>query len=135
MLTAKDGEYDEAEALDTGADDFLRKPFSFVVLLARLRALTRRAAPPRPATPSRNRDGSLSMDPAAIMVRRGDTKIELTRREFAVLKMLLRADGDAVPLQEIIDRVWGFDNEPASSFCIRLARCTSATSARRSTTR
>lgn len=112
MLTAKDGDYDEAEALDTGADDFLRKPFSFVVLLARLRALARRGAPERPAI---LQIGSLSLDPAAASVHRDGQAIELTRREYAVLEMLLRAGGDAVRRQDIIDRVWGFDDEPASN--------------------
>ena len=112
MLTAKDGEYDEAEALDTGADDFLRKPFSFVVLLARLRALARRGAPARPAI---LQTGSLTLDPAAASVQRDGVAIDLTRREFAVLEMLLRANGDAVRRQDIIDRVWGFDDEPASN--------------------
>jgi two-component system OmpR family response regulator len=112
MLTAKDGEYDEAEALDTGADDFLRKPFSFVVLLARLRALARRGAPARPAI---LQVGSLTLDPAAAAVDRSGVSIELTRREFAVLEMLLRAGGDAVRRQDIINRVWGFDDEPASN--------------------
>jgi len=112
MLTAKEGDYDEAEALDTGADDFLRKPFSFVVLLARLRALARRGAPARPAV---LRVGTLALDPAAATVQRRDTMIDLTRREFAVLEMLLRAQGDAVRRQDIIDRVWGFDDEPASN--------------------
>ena len=112
MLTAKDGEYDEAEALDTGADDFLRKPFSFVVLEARLRALVRRGAPPRPAVLA---FGSLELDPATTEVRRGETLIELTRREYSVLEMLLRAGGDPVRRQDIIERVWGFDDEPASN--------------------
>ncbi len=112
MLTAKDGEYDEAEALDTGADDFLRKPFSFVVLLARLRALARRGAPARPAI---LQVGTLTLDPAAAAVDRSGVSIELTRREFAVLEMLLRAGGDAVRRQDIINRVWGFDDEPASN--------------------
>lgn len=112
MLTAKDGEYDEAEALDTGADDFLRKPFSFVVLLARLRALARRGAPARPAI---LQVGSLTLDPAAAAVDRNGVSIELTRREFAVLEMLLRAGGDAVRRKDIINRVWGFDDEPASN--------------------
>jgi two-component system OmpR family response regulator len=112
MLTAKDGEYDEAEALDTGADDFLRKPFSFVVLLARLRALARRGAPARPAI---LQVGSLSLDPAAAAVQRDGVAIDLTRREFAVLEILLRANGDAVRRQDIIDRVWGFDDEPSSN--------------------
>jgi len=112
MLTAKDGEYDEAEALDTGADDFLRKPFSFVVLLARLRALARRGAPARPAI---LQVGSLTLDPAAAAVDRSGVSIELTRREFAVLEILLRAGGDAVRRKDIINRVWGFDDGPASN--------------------
>ena len=112
MLTAKDGEYDEAEALDIGADDFLRKPFSFVVLLARLRALVRRGTPARPAVLE---IGSLTLDPAAGAVARAGTPIELTRREFAVLEMLMRADGDPVRRNDMLDRVWGFDAEPASN--------------------
>lgn len=116
MLTAKDGEFDEAEALDTGADDFLRKPFSFVVLMARLRALVRRGAPPRPTV---LRCGGLALDPITSTVSRtrdGDAvEIELTRREYAVLEMLMRADGNAVRRQDIKDRVWGMDDEPASN--------------------
>ena len=112
MLTAKDGELDEAEALDTGADDFLRKPFSFAVLLARLRALVRRGAPARPAVLT---CGSLRLDPAAAEVTRFGDRIQLTRREYALLDLLLRADGDPVRRQDIIDRVWGLDDEPASN--------------------
>ncbi len=112
MLTAKDGDLDEAEALDTGADDFLRKPFSFAVLLARLRALVRRGAPARPTV---LRCGSLQMDPAAAAVSRDGVAIDLTRREYAVLEMLLRADGDPVRRRDIVDRVWGIDDEPASN--------------------
>ena len=116
MLTAKDGEFDEAEALDIGADDFLRKPFSFVVLLARLRALARRGAPARPAV---LRCGPLRLDPATATVTRdgpdGPVPIELTRREQAVLEVLLRADGRAVERQVILDRVWGIDADPASN--------------------
>ncbi|MEO1058390.1 MAG: response regulator transcription factor [Actinomycetota bacterium] len=112
MLTAKDGEYDEAEALDTGADDFLRKPFSFVVLLARLRALARRRGGERPAVLE---CGSLRLDPATAEVSRHGAPIDLTRREMALLEVLLRADGDAVPRSTIIDHVWGIDDEPASN--------------------
>ena len=112
MLTAKDGEFDEAEALDTGADDFLRKPFSFVVLSARLRALVRRGAPARPAILE---CGSLRMDPATSEVTRSGAAIELTRREYSLLEMLLRADQNVVGRQEILDRVWGMDDEPASN--------------------
>jgi DNA-binding response OmpR family regulator len=106
ILTAKDGEFDEAEALDTGADDFLSKPFSFVVLLARLRALIRRGAPPRPNVLS---VGDLSLDPAARRVHRGDTEIRLTAREFALLEFLVRKDGDVASKSDILDHVWGID--------------------------
>jgi two-component system OmpR family response regulator len=112
MLTAKDGDLDEAEALDTGADDFLRKPFSFAVLLARLRALARRGAPARPAVLA---CGSLRLDPAAAQVSRFGDPVQLTRREYALLDMLLRANGDPVRRQDILDRVWGLDDEPASN--------------------
>lgn len=112
MLTAKDGEFDEAEALDTGADDFLKKPFSFVVLQARLRALVRRGAPARPTV---LRCGDLELDPATSIVSRNDQEIELTPREYGVLEMLLRAGGNPVGRQAIRDRVWGIDDEPASN--------------------
>jgi DNA-binding response OmpR family regulator len=104
MLTAKDGEHDEAEALDIGADDYLRKPFSFVVLAARLRALVRRGGGPRPAV---LRAGDLDLDPAGRTCHRAGEPIELTRREFDLLEALMRADGDPVPKVELLDRVWG----------------------------
>ena len=106
MLTAKDGEYDEAEGLDSGADDYLRKPFSFVVLLARLRALVRRGAAVRPALFS---IGDLRLDLASRQCRRGETDIELTPREFALLEALAAEPGRAVTKQDLIDRVWGLD--------------------------
>ena len=106
VLTAKTGEYDEAEALDTGADDFLSKPFSFVVLLARLRALLRRGSTPRPPTLSA---GSLVLDPYTHTVQRGDEAIHLTAREFAVLEALLRRQGGVASKQDILDEVWGAD--------------------------
>src|ERR687887_1590379 len=99
MLTAKDGELDEAEALDTGADDFLTKPFSFVVLTARLRALLRRGAPARPAVLTA---GDLRLDPAARTVHRGTEEIELTAREFSLLEFLLRRTGEALTKNEIL---------------------------------
>jgi DNA-binding response OmpR family regulator len=105
MLTAKDGDLDEAEALDTGADDYLTKPFSFVVLLARLRALLRRVAQERPALLS---TGDLVLDPARHSVQRGETQIELTPREFAVLEYLMRRAGEVVPKSEILEHVWDF---------------------------
>jgi DNA-binding response OmpR family regulator len=106
ILTAKDGEYDEAEALDTGADDFLSKPFSFVVLLARLRALFRRGAPPRPAVLE---FGPLRLDPATRTVASGETEVSLTAREFALLEYLMRRDGSVTSKSEILDHVWGID--------------------------
>jgi len=106
ILTAKDGEYDEAEALDTGADDFLSKPFSFVVLLARLRALIRRGAPPRPTVLT---VGTLELDPGARRARRGAADVRLTAREFALLEFLMRKDGNVASKAEILDHVWGID--------------------------
>jgi two-component system OmpR family response regulator len=103
MLTAKDGEYDEADALDLGADDYLTKPFSFVVLLARIRALLRRGVTPRPAALTVN---DLILDPAAHTVRRGDTTIDLTPREFSLLEFLMRRAGDAVSKADILHHVW-----------------------------
>ncbi len=108
MLTAKDGEWDEAEALDTGADDFLSKPFSFVVLVARLRAILRRGAAPRPAVLS---VGDLHLDPATHECHRGDgadaTAIELTAREFALLEHLMRHPQEVVPKRNLLEDVWG----------------------------
>ncbi|MEV6577025.1 response regulator transcription factor [Streptomyces sp. NPDC051582] len=106
MLTAKDGEYDEAEGLDSGADDYLTKPFSFVVLAARLRALARRAAAdaagPRPTLQA----GDLVLDPAGRRCRRGPHEIELTARELGVLACLMEQPGRAVAKQDILDEVW-----------------------------
>lgn len=103
MLTAKDGDYEEADALDLGADDYLTKPFSFVVLLAHLRALVRRGAPTRPVVLTA---GDLVLDPAARRCHRGDTEIALTRREFGLLEFLMRAVDTAVSREEIITGVW-----------------------------
>ena len=106
MLTAKSGEYDEAEALDTGADDFLSKPFSFVVLVARLRALVRRGAHPRPAVLS---VGDLVLDPARRTCHRAGAPVALTAREFALLEALVRHGGAVVPKADLLDEVWGED--------------------------
>ncbi|MCU1428182.1 MAG: two-component system response regulator [Actinomycetia bacterium] len=108
MLTAKDGEYDEAEALDTGADDYLTKPFSYVVLVARLRALLRRAG--RSETVMYEA-GDLRLEPALHRVWRGDTEISLTAREFSVLEYLLSRAGDVVSKRDILEHVWDFDFE------------------------
>lgn len=104
MLTAKDGDLDEAEALDLGADDYLRKPFSLVVLLARLRALQRRRLGPRP--PRIEADG-LILEPQLRRCRRGDTIIELTPREYSLLDALMRHKGEALSRRELLDLVWG----------------------------
>jgi two-component system OmpR family response regulator len=108
MLTAKDGEYDEAEALDTGADDYLTKPFSYVVLVARLRALLRRAGRSETVI---YEAGDLRLEPALHRVWRGDTEISLTAREFSVLEYLLSRAGDVVSKRDILEHVWDFDFE------------------------
>jgi DNA-binding response OmpR family regulator len=110
MLTAKTGEFDEAEALDTGADDFLSKPFSFVVLEARLRALLRRGARERPTVLVA---GDLALDPAQRSCRRGEVEVALTRREYAVLEYLMRRTGEVVSKQDLLEHVWdhGFDGD------------------------
>lgn len=103
MLTAKDGEYDQTDAFDLGADDYLTKPFSFVVLVARLRALIRRGAPERPVVLTA---GDLRLDPNRRLVTRGQTPISLTAKEFALLHYLMRHAGDVVSKAEILDNVW-----------------------------
>ncbi|MGZ4657579.1 MAG: response regulator transcription factor [Blastococcus sp.] len=110
MLTAKDGEYDEADAFDLGADDYLTKPFSFVVLVARLKALARRGATARPAV---LRAGDLLLDPARHRVSRGGTEISLTPREFAVLEYLVRNPDVALSKTAILQAVWddAFDGD------------------------
>lgn len=108
MLTAKDGEWDEAESLDTGADDFLSKPFSFVVLVARLRAMLRRGAAPRPAVLV---VGDLDLDPATHEVHRDGQLIELTAREFALLEHLMRRPGEVVSKAALLEEVWGQDGD------------------------
>lgn len=110
MLTAKDGEWDEAEALDLGADDYLSKPFSFLVLVAHLRALLRRGAPQRPVEIV---VGDLVLDSAGRSVRRGDTVLELTTREFSVLEYLLVHAGEVVTKAQIVEHVWdaNFDGD------------------------
>lgn len=111
MLTAKDGELDEAEGLDTGADDFLRKPFHFEVLVARIRALLRRG---RPQQADKVEVGDLRLDRGQHRCWRGEEEIELTPREFDLLAALLDAAGQAVPKAELIEKVWGprFEGDP-----------------------
>src|SRR3954469_23098075 len=103
MLTAKDGDYDQTDAFDLGADDYLIKPFSFVVLVARLRALIRRGAPERPVVLSA---GDLTLDPAERRVARAGEPVAVTPREFALLEFLLRHRGQAVTKTAIIENVW-----------------------------
>jgi DNA-binding response OmpR family regulator len=105
MLTARDGARDEIRSLDTGADDYLAKPFSFQVLVARIRALLRRPSGERPPVLQLQ---DLTLDPAARRCLRGDTEIELTSREFAVLEALMRRRGDVISKLEILDHVWDF---------------------------
>jgi DNA-binding response OmpR family regulator len=111
MLTAKDGEYDEAEALDTGADDFLSKPFSFVVLVARLHALMRRGRATRART---LRVGTLELDPVSRACTRGETEISLTARETSLLAVLMDRSDAVVDKRELLEEVWGdgFTGDP-----------------------
>lgn len=103
MLSAKDGDYDMVDAFDLGADDYLTKPFSQVVLTARLRALQRRGGAERPPVIT---VGDLSLDPGRHRVQRGEQHIELTPREFAVLEYLMRHPGDVVSKTDILRSVW-----------------------------
>jgi DNA-binding response OmpR family regulator len=106
MLTAKDGVWDEVEGLDTGADDYLTKPFSYAVLVARLRALRRRGAQPRPTVLEA---GELRLDPSTRRVWFRGEQIELTRREFAVLEYLLHHADEVLSKRDILSHVWDFD--------------------------
>lgn len=112
MLTAKDGEYDEAEGLDTGADDYLTKPFSYVVLVARVRALLRRRGSST-ASPVLT-VGTLRVETAARRVHREDDEVALTNKEFAVLEQLALRAGEVVSKADILEHVWDFayDGDP-----------------------
>jgi DNA-binding response OmpR family regulator len=107
MLTAKDGDLDEAEALDAGADDYLTKPFSFPVLVARVRSVVRRAG--QRGLPAPVAAGDLRIDPVARRAWRGDTEVMLTARQFDVLEFLVRRAGQVVSKREILDGVWQYD--------------------------
>ncbi len=111
MLTAKEGEYDEADALDLGADDYLRKPFSWVVLIARLNALLRRQPTERP---TELRAGDLRLDPGKRTAHRGHVELDLTPREFSLLEYLMRNTGQTVSKIDLLDHVWsdGFERDP-----------------------
>ena len=110
MLTAKDGEYDQADAFDLGADDYLTKPFSFIVLVARLRALIRRGSPERPVLLTA---GDLTLDPARRRVERAGREIVLTRREFGLLEYLMQHRDEVVSKSAILRSVWdvAFDGD------------------------
>lgn len=108
MLTALDDELDEAEGLDSGADDFLRKPFSFTVLAARLRALVRRG---QPARPTQLVVGSLRLDPARHRCWRGKEEIPLVPREFALLLVLARHPGEVLSKRELLEQCWDTDHD------------------------
>jgi len=112
MLTAKDGEYDQTDAFDLGADDYLTKPFSFLVLVARLRALVRRSAPQRPPVLTA---GSLSLDPGLRTVERDATPISLTPREYGLLEYLMRNKDTVVTKTEILHNVWDAHYEGADN--------------------
>ena len=106
MLTAKDGVWDEVEGLDTGADDYLAKPFSYAVLVARLRALRRRGVQPRPTVLEA---GELRLDPATRRVWLCGEQIDLTPREFAILEYLLHHPDEVLSKGDILAHVWDFD--------------------------
>jgi DNA-binding response OmpR family regulator len=108
MLTARDADTDQVRALDTGADDYLTKPFSYAVLIARLRALVRRGGVERPAVLEA---GELRMDPAARRAWRGDAELVLTARELSLLEFLIRRQGEVVSKRMILDHVWDYDFE------------------------
>ncbi|MBA3799639.1 MAG: response regulator transcription factor [Geodermatophilaceae bacterium] len=109
MLTASGSVRDRVNGLSLGADDYLSKPFAFAELVARIRALGRRATP---AAPPVLAVGDLVLDPAKRIVRRADAPIELTRKEFGVLEMLLRANGGVVSSEELLEKVWDEHADP-----------------------
>jgi two-component system OmpR family response regulator len=111
MLTAKDGDWDQIEALDTGADDYVTKPFSFQVLVARIRSLLRRGGPERPALLA---VGDLVLDPAARTVTRAGAELSLTSRELSLLEFFMRRRGEVVTKSDILGHVWdyAFDGDP-----------------------
>jgi DNA-binding response OmpR family regulator len=112
ILTAKDGELDEAEALDTGADDYLTKPFSYVVLVAHLRALLRRGSVERPAVLT---VGDLEIDPATRRCARDGVAIELTAKEASIIEYMARRGGEVVSKADLLEHAWDFayDGDPS----------------------
>lgn len=112
MLTAKSGELDQMQGLDLGADDYLTKPFSFPVLLARIRALLRRAPADRSPVLT---VGDLSLDPAGHRCLKGGIEVILTAREFALAEFLFRRKGQIVTKSQIADHVWDAELDPDSN--------------------
>jgi two-component system OmpR family response regulator len=112
MLTARDGVEDRFAGLDSGADDYLVKPFALAELHARLRSLTRRGRPERPAVLS---VGSLRLDPARRLVERGDSRVELSAKEFALLEAFMRRPGEVLTRLELIEQAWDFAYENRSN--------------------
>jgi DNA-binding response OmpR family regulator len=113
MLTAAGGLADRVQGLDLGADDYLGKPFAFEELVARVRALGRRATPPAP--PVLSGPGGIRLDSAKHTVTRNGAQVDLTRKEFGVLAELLRADGSVVSSEELLERVWDENADPATT--------------------
>lgn len=114
MLTAKDGNYDEMEGLDTGADDYVTKPFNYQVLLSRVRALIRRSAASSSAASSTLAVGDLTLDPQTRRVHRGDVEVELSPKAFGVLEFLMHQQGLVMSKEQILDNVWdhAFEGDP-----------------------
>ena len=112
MLTAARSLRDRVAGLDLGADDYLGKPFDFDELVARLRALARRAGPSRPPTLRRQ---DVELDPATRETTREGRRLELTNKEFGVLEVLLAADGGVVPAEELLEKVWDENTDPFSN--------------------
>jgi DNA-binding response OmpR family regulator len=109
MLTAAGALEDLVEGLSLGADDYLPKPFRFAELVARIQALARRSTPSRPPVLER---GDIELDPARRVVSRGGTPVELTRKEFGVLEVLMSADGATISAEELLERVWDEHTDP-----------------------
>ena len=112
MLTARDALEDRVRGLDVGADDYLTKPFAFSELAARLRALMRRGPTERPVVLE---VGDLTLDPATRIVRRGETSIDLTAREYSLLEFFMRHSGEVLSRMQILDHVWDFAYEGDSN--------------------